>query len=402
MDYWHLRIHPENQILEKWVVEFNEKKLLSEYSLIGMGLPKESSLLKSFIYEMQIDDIVLIRHHQEAIALVKIVGGVEDRQKNDYSKLDWFRYARRVQVLGYASKESNHFPNSSKITLKRHKKDSLAYEFIESWYHQIERENDIYHFHKLEEVQIENHPILGDLKLNLKDKSGSPLPLVVIGGENGAGKSTLLREMLEYKANRERNYIKVSKRSEHDNYISLSMCKEEQDTTGTIREYQESLLFLPSGIDDTSKSETDLIKFYEELATEYESKDEAFRYISELFSKLFKDLSLGFTIEKIDADAKVLFLRKEGSGAILKMRDLSLGEQNLFSKIFLLFLTKKRDQTILIDNPELTFHSSWKSKIVEIYQELAQHIRSQIIMTTSSQSVMDSVERELLTILKKR
>jgi len=344
MKYWHLRIHPENQVLEKWIVEFNEKELLEKHSLIGMGLPKESSLLKLFMNEMKLDDIVLIHHHQIAVALVKVIDKVIDRKINDYSKLDWFRYARKVQVLAYAQELSNHFPNSSTITLKQHQQNTPAYEFIEYWYHQIERENDIYHFFKLEEIYINNHPILGNLKLTLKGENGLPLPLVVVSGENGVGKTTLLKYLLKYKADKEGSYLKVTKRSKHNNYISLLMCKEEQDMTETLREYKDSILFIPSGIEDIQKSQKVLIEYYKDLTVEYDSQEESLKSIKDLFSTLFKTLEVGFTIEKIDEDAKIVFLKKESNGAILQMRELSIGEQNLFSKIFILFLNKKRNQ----------------------------------------------------------
>ena len=138
MNYWHLRIHPENQVLEKWIAEFNERELLKEHSLIGMGLPKESSLLKLFMHGMKLNDIVLIHHHQVVVALVKVIDEVVDRKINDYSKLDWFRYTRKVQVLAYAPEESNYFPNTSSITLKQHPQNTPAHEFIEHWYHQME------------------------------------------------------------------------------------------------------------------------------------------------------------------------------------------------------------------------------------------------------------------------
>lgn len=44
-------------------------------------------------------------------------------------------------------------------------------------------------------IKFTNHPILGDLELDLRDGNGNPYDTIVIAGENGVGKTVLLNEI---------------------------------------------------------------------------------------------------------------------------------------------------------------------------------------------------------------
>ena len=48
---------------------------------------------------------------------------------------------------------------------------------------------------KILSIEFENHPILGNLKLDFTDKNGNPVDTIILAGENGCGKTTILEEL---------------------------------------------------------------------------------------------------------------------------------------------------------------------------------------------------------------
>ena len=66
MTYWHMQLHPNDL---SWG---REKELLEKKALIGLGLSESELAYKDF-KSMQINDIVLIKHGSNPIALVKVI-----------------------------------------------------------------------------------------------------------------------------------------------------------------------------------------------------------------------------------------------------------------------------------------------------------------------------------------
>ena len=48
------------------------------------------------------------------------------------------------------------------------------------------------------EIKWNNHPVLGNLKLNLTKSDGTPYKTIVIAGENGTGKTTILETLSDF------------------------------------------------------------------------------------------------------------------------------------------------------------------------------------------------------------
>ncbi len=66
---------------------------------------------------------------------------------------------------------------------------------------------------KILSIEFENHPILGNLKLDFTDKNGNPMDTIILAGENGCGKTTILEELYnlwntsKHNANNKGQYI---------------------------------------------------------------------------------------------------------------------------------------------------------------------------------------------------
>jgi len=133
--YWHIQLHNHNP---KWN---KEKELLQTESLIGLGALKEGDKqIEQFINEMKIGDIVLVRRGKKPIALVRIIGENETTEHND-TKLDWFEYRRKVEVLDYANNKMPSFPQPRGTLTKLINEKTKSYKFIYKWYIQIYIEN---------------------------------------------------------------------------------------------------------------------------------------------------------------------------------------------------------------------------------------------------------------------
>ena len=93
--YWSIQLHPREL---GWA---REKELLNKYNLIGVGDGIDSKQL-NLLKKMKIGDIVLVRRGKTPIALVKVIGEIEDRDEDIFENVDWFRYSRKIKILSYA------------------------------------------------------------------------------------------------------------------------------------------------------------------------------------------------------------------------------------------------------------------------------------------------------------
>ena len=105
MAYWHMQLHPNDLGWRR------EEELLKDPSLVGLGdWEKGISQIKQFKKDIKIGDIILIRRGETPIALVEVVGDIEDSLNDDGNNLDWFRYRRKVRVLDWATDRKDCFP----------------------------------------------------------------------------------------------------------------------------------------------------------------------------------------------------------------------------------------------------------------------------------------------------
>jgi len=131
MVYWHIQMYKDRE-------ENEEKRLLTELSIIGVGdLGKNNTAVNQFKKTIKIGDIVLVRRGKRVISLVKVVGEVEDFLEDDYSRVDWFRYRRKVKVLDWANNKMEKFPQAQGSLQRLVNKDTKSYQYINDWYTKI-------------------------------------------------------------------------------------------------------------------------------------------------------------------------------------------------------------------------------------------------------------------------
>jgi len=401
MAYWHIKLHPSGKNQEKWEKEFNEKELLTQMSLIGMGVSKDSPRLDAFKNEMKNSDIVLVRRNKKPIALVQVIDSVKDRRRNAYNQLDWFRYSRKVKVLAFADNRENFTSTSQQVLRKSDDKKTTTYKYIDDWYNEVRPIDDTYYFSKIKEVYIEKYKMFNKFTLNLCNKEGKALPIVVIAGKNGTGKTSLIEYISEYSANSDKDNLKILKKSENNNFISENMKKGESGIIETRAEYKNSIKYMPVEVNKIGDIEEYIADYYIDLAEEHDSLKKALKNVQSFISEAFEGLELDFNVSRIKYKEKKVFFKKNNSSIEFMVNDLSTGEKTLLSKVLSLFFEKIDNKVILIDEPELSLHPSWQNKVLKIYENFALKHNCQIIIATHSPHIITSSENEYLRILRK-
>jgi hypothetical protein len=132
VNFWHMQLHPSDLGWEK------EKKLLEKHSLIGIGKDKSDPAYRN-LNRMKIGDIVAVRHGGTSIALVEVIGELNELNvnKDESLHLDWFKYRRKVKVLQFASKDMQSFPSTRGTLVLAKDTNSPTYKYISSWFNSL-------------------------------------------------------------------------------------------------------------------------------------------------------------------------------------------------------------------------------------------------------------------------
>lgn len=409
MTYWHMQLHPNDLSWNR------EKELLEKTSLIGLGLTDSEQAYKDF-KSMQINDIVLIKHGANPIALVKVIGELEDIKNNDFSQIDWFQIRRKIEVLEFADSYRKDFPQPRKTLQSAEDENTPTYQYIDNWYKslQLEKEVDKQGL-KLRKLYIENHNMFKDFNIGF-DNDNKALPIIVLAGINGTGKTTILEYINDFVKNLSTNnksFIKFDRYDEEEDKTVIETLNYESslkeykigsrlvEQEAPIKQYFENnIIYLPT---DTHHN----IKPIENIITEYlkqvvwednNTPQEAYIEIKGFINSIFDEFSINISFDSLDKNEKVIFTNKNGDK--FPLNKISTGEKTLLSKAFYLFIQNIRDKVILIDEPELSLHPSWQSKILKLYEKFAEEYNCQIILSTHSPHIIASAKNEYLRILQ--
>ena len=375
MTYWHMQLHPHN---DKWD---EEKKLLKKLSLIGLGVIDnnyDNSQNKNFIKDMKIGDIVLIRHGATSIALVEILGEVEDINENNHSKLDWFRYRRKVKVLEYAENMAS-FPQPRGTLQKSINKYTRTYQYIDNWYKKYLNPKESNVGLKIRKVSIEDYKMFKDFDINFLDKDNKPLPMVVIAGKNGTGKTTLLECIQNQK------------------HCSVDFQLDSSET------YADNIIYLDALIQNDKELEELILDYIDYFI--YDRNENAVIGVENLqadMDEVFDGFDLSFHFKKIDYKTKKPIFGNENSirdDIEFTLKDLSTGERTLLSKVLYLHLKEPKNKVLLIDEPETSLHPGWQNRILKFYENFARINNNQIIIATHSPQIIASAKNEWIRVL---
>lgn len=311
---------------------------------------------------------------------------------------------------------------------------------------------------KIKSVEIKEDRVLKNIGISFEN-NGNILNTIVIAGANGSGKTTLLESIIknieeclgkyiqrpdENRVNfyfednenriieRERVNLKekwpitYSSNNLFFNYLKLQETRKSHQLISSVSEnIYPKVIYVPSEI-KFEKSEVnttslkvdyklinivnnELIKSipsyiasritYVANTEEDLTMKQVREKVSEEINRIFDILDIDVKLKGVSKDETSTPIFTNSSGDEFDINGLSSGEKQLFLRTLAIKMLEPENSIILIDEPELSLHPKWQSKIIKVYERIGKN--NQIIIATHSPHILGSVPKENIIILSK-
>lgn len=293
---------------------------------------------------------------------------------------------------------------------------------------------------RLKRIKFNGHPNLGDLDLDFCDEYGNALNTIVLIGANGSGKTTILKNIFEmFNVTTTYNNSKNSVFSEvflqeHVNYLNNdkilydSLIKKgvyHIENTDKVAEINSKVVYMPTeinfsqlnSVNNTFKKTENFLNVIDQKMTSdipsliatkinteiYKNRDLTIGQVIDKvcmdINNIFKILDLQVTLVGLSADETSQPIFKNHLGQEFDINDLSSGEKQLFLRALALKFLNVKDSIILIDEPEISLHPVWQSKIIQVYEQIGEN--NQIIIATHSPHVLSNIKAKQLRMINR-
>lgn len=308
---------------------------------------------------------------------------------------------------------------------------------------------------KIKSVSIKEDKILKDIKINF-DNNGNVLNTIVIAGSNGSGKTTLLENIIKNIEECLGKYIQRPDENKVDFYFEgdengiierecmslkekwpiiysrsklffnyLKLQEKYQLISSVSKNIYPKVIYVPSEI-KFEKSEVnitnlkadyklinivdnELIKSipsyiasritYIANTEEDLTMKQVREKVSDEINGIFDILDINVKLKGVSKDETSTPIFTNSSGDEFDINGLSSGEKQLFLRTLAIKMLEPENSIILIDEPELSLHPKWQSKIIKVYEKIGKN--NQIIIATHSPHILGSVPKENIIILTK-
>lgn len=269
---------------------------------------------------------------------------------------------------------------------------------------------------KIRKIKFLNDDLLGNLELDFTNDTGIPFKNIVLVGENGVGKTTILRRISEFIGSFARAYF--YKFVEYENQgICYKMERLADDVYHNHRfklvDQNSNKVYVlePYGLDIPEEARPFMNNIFSYSANDYlkEKKDDFISIIRRLVDlqnedcinyayynikhdeapQKWSDFFVGSKMKSF-ADAWNIFFDKMSyfgmgfncnhekvigftkNGKQLNTIELSSGEKQVIERAVPVLekMTEEKDNLLLLDEPEMSLHPKWQSKILSFYQNL--------------------------------
>lgn len=220
-------------------------------------------------------------------------------------------------------------------------------------------------------VEIKN--LWGRIDL-LWDKIDPQVNIII--GVNGSGKSTLINAMYNYLKNPD---CKLETRYNLD-YLSLKFSNNEEMRSDIISDKYPII-----NVEKLSENNDSFEYIINRMKTLIEAKEETFdkdiKTFSNILGKLFTKTRK--TVEV--SESEYLLQLKDRNNKTIDYANLSSGEKRMLIFLYKVFLTRKKDYILFLDEPEWSLHVEWQSQLIDIILEI--NPNCQLFIATHSPNI---------------
>lgn len=275
---------------------------------------------------------------------------------------------------------------------------------------------------KIKSIQCNDHPILGNLRMDFTDKAGNTLDTIVLAGINGSGKTTVLKAIWD-------SFPALHYTPKEGIDLELDFSKIPAFTGleidwNYLLKIKSGILYMPTEINIEQLKTKDLSysspNRFSNIVNQRTMLDIPSFLASQINSEILKNAELpakdsinricgqiNSLFESLEIDAKLVGLSPETKLPIFKnsgdqefdINGLSSGEKQLFVRALTLKMMGINNGVILVDEPEISMHPKWQQRIMKVYQSIGEN--NQVIAATHSPHVVASVKKESVKILKR-
>ena len=114
---------------------------------------------------------------------------------------------------------------------------------------------------------------------------------------------------------------------------------------------------------------------------------------------IFDILDVDVKLKGVSKDEMSIPIFTNSLGDEFDINGLSSGEKQLFLRTLAIKMLEPKNSIILIDEPELSLHPKWQSKIIDVYKKIGEN--NQLIIATHSPHILGSVSKENIILLNK-
>lgn len=230
----------------------------------------------------------------------------------------------------------------------------------------------------------------------------------ILVGINGSGKTTLLNFIYDYYNNGKLKKGLASEVSGNDVDVPVDIVRSFDIPSNTKRKSESNLLNDLKGVIMQNNEGTSFFDYRMKMLNYPEKKERIQKRIDQFFGlvdSLFDETHKYIAIDKINN--KLVFkikdsgeLLMDANGSALKTCDdrllvtgdrdvqleqLSSGEKQMLLILTKVFLQDEKPAVLLLDEPEISLHISWQSRLIDMIRTL--NPNCQLVLTTHSPSI---------------
>jgi predicted ATP-binding protein involved in virulence len=164
---------------------------------------------------------------------------------------------------------------------------------------------------------------------------------------------------------------------------SLQQKRQKISEYGLLKLDDDSSLFSSDSIDE---NETKVLSLY---IADNEKKLSVFDSLAdkiELFTQILNKRR--FTFKSIQIDSEKGFIFKTNKDVLLRLTELSSGEQHEVVLLFELLFKAKENSLVLIDEPEISLHVVWQKAFLDDIQEIINLQKIDVVIATHSPQII--------------